>query len=185
MPNGWILAISDSDSTPSHLRLTEGSKNWVPDSPHAGPLGLSVSEWGPLAWQTLNPFRVWRIDLGPEWEPVEFERVSADWFNEDEDVARALRQSPAIWSVTSVVALGSGHVQTLANRGTDDRILIWFDERGRFVRYVRVKVPFGFVAAAAKAQVLLAVRTLNNSELVKYSWEQVPGATVQQQEVRP
>ena len=100
------------------------------------------------------------------------------------EIADALHESPASWSITSVVSVGSGYVETLANRGTDDRLLLWFDERGRFLRYVTVNVPFGFVAAAG-APVMLAVRTLNESELVKYSWERVSGATLEHKEARP
>ena len=177
---GWVLAITGSDSTPSHLRLPRGRGTWVPDSSHAGPLGLSGDGRRALVWQTLSPFRAWRSGTGPEWRPAEFEPVSADWF--EHDIGSAPRRSPALWSVTSAVAVGPGHLQTWANRGTDDRLLLWFDGRGRFQRYVHVQVPFGFVAAAAKAPVMLAVRTLNGSELVKYSWEQVSGATLQHKE---
>ncbi|WP_419161135.1 hypothetical protein [Candidatus Palauibacter sp.] len=180
---GWILAISDSNSTPSYLRLPEGKGTWVPDSSYMRTLGLSVGGWGALVWQGFSPFRAWRIGVGREWTSVEFERVSADWF--DDDVSSALRASPDIWSVTSVVAVGSGYVQTLANRGTDDRLLLWFDQGGRFLRHVAVNAPFGFVAAAAKAPVMLAMRTLNDSELVKYSWERISGATLEHKEARP
>ena len=180
---GWILAIADSDSTPSRLQLPDEGRIWVPDSSYSRTLGLSGGRGEALVWQDSSPFRVWRIGVGAEWPPVAFEPVSVDWF--DDDVASALGQSPTIWSVTSVVAVESGYVQTMANRGTDDRLLLWFNERGRFLRYARIQVPFGFVTAAANAPMILAIRTLNDSELVKYSWEQVSGATVQQKEARP
>lgn len=182
---GWILAIAGADSVPSHLRLPQEGGNWVPDPIYTGALGLGVSgeRREALVWQALSPFGAWQIGRSPEEASVEFEPMSTDWFNDA--VASAMRQAPALWSVTSVVAVGSGYVQTLANRGTDDRVLLWFDKRGRFLRYVHLQVPFGFVAAAARAPVMLAIRTLNNSELVKYSWEQIPGATMHQQEARP
>lgn len=180
---GWMLAVAGADSAPSHVRLPGGVRAWVPESSYTEPLGLSGSGRAALVWQTLSPFRVWRTGMGPDSLPAEFEPVSVDWF--DDELAKQLQQSPALWSATSVATVGPGHVQTLANRGTDDRLLIWFDERGRFVRYVHLEVPFGFVAEAAKAPVMLAMRTLNNSELVKYSWEQVSGAAVHQQEARP
>lgn len=173
---GWILAITGADSTASHVWLPEGGRAWVPDSSYTKPLGLSGGGKAALVWQTRNPFRVWRTGMGPDSLPAEFEPVSVDWF--DDELAKQLQQSPALWSATSVATVGPGHVQTLANRGTDDRLLIWFDERGRFLRYVHLQVPFGFIAAAEKAPVMLAMRTLNNSELVKYSWEKVSGATV-------
>ena len=182
---GWTLAIADADSVPSHLRLPQEGGEWVPDPIYTGALGLGVSgeRREALVWQALSPFGAWQIGSSPEEASVEFEPMSPDWFNDA--VASAMRQTPALWSLTSVVAVGSGYVQTLANRGTDDRVLLWFDERGRFLRYVHLQVPFGFIAAAARAPVMLAIRTLNNSELVKYSWEHVSGETVHQQEARP
>lgn len=182
-PTGWIVAISGADSMPSHLQLPDGSGTWTPDSAYARTLGLAAGEGEALVWQSFSPFRVWRIPADRDWVPLEFERVSADWFGGN--IADALRGSPATWSVTSVVAVGSGYVGTLANRSTDDRLLLWFDEHGRFVRYVTVEAPFGFVTAAAETPVILAMRTLNESELVKYSWERVSGATLGHKEARP
>jgi len=178
---GWILAISDSNSTPSHVKLPQWSGTWTPDSTYTWTLGLSRDRKGALVWQSFSPFRAWRIGVEPEWTSEEFEPVSADWFG---DNGASLRESPAIWSVTSVIAVGPGYVKTLANRGTDDRLLIWFDKDGQFRRSTSVTAPFGFVAAAAEAPVVLAMRTLNDSELVKYSWERVPGATLEHKEVR-
>lgn len=181
-PTGWIVAIPGSDSRPSHLRLPDRSGTWVPDSTYARALGLAGDGREALVWQGFSPLRVWRILAGHDWAPLEFERVTADRFGGN--VADPLRASPAIWSVTSVVSVGSGYVGTLANRGTDDRLLLWFDEQGRFVRHVAVEAPFGFVAAAEKAPALIAMRTLNQSELVKYSWDQVSGATPEHKEAR-
>ena len=180
---GWIVAIPGSDSIPSHLPWLEGGGSWAPDSSYTRSLGLAGDGTGALVWQSFSPLRVWRIGASSEWASLEFEPVSADRFGGE--IADALQESPASWSITSVVSVGSGYVETLANRGTDDRLLLWFDERGRFLRYVTVNVPFGFVAAATDAPVMLAVRTLNDSELVKYSWERVSGATLEHKEARP
>lgn len=180
---GWVVAVPGSDSTPPHLPWVEASGPWVPDSSYTGTLGLAGDGTGALVWQSFSPLRVWRIGGGSEWASLEFEPVSADRFGGE--IADSLQESPASWSITSVVSVGSGYVETLANRGTDDRLLLWFDERGRFLRYVTVNVPFGFVAAATDAPVMLAVRTLNDSELVKYSWERVSGATLEDKEARP
>ncbi|WP_420633642.1 hypothetical protein [Candidatus Palauibacter sp.] len=175
MATGWVVAVPGSDSIPSHLPWLEDGGSWAPDSSYTRTLGLAGDGTAALVWQSFSPFRVWRIGGGSEWASLEFEPVSADRFGGD--IADALHASPASWSITSVVSVGSGYVETLANRGTDDRLLLWFDERGRFLRYVTVKVPFGFVAAAAEDPVMLAVRTLNDSELVKYSWTSVPDST--------
>lgn len=174
-PTGWIVAIPGSDPTPSHLRLPDGSGTWVPDSTYARTLGLSGGEGEALVWQSFSPFRVWRIENGTDGIPAELERVNPDWFADA--VARSLRLDPGIWSSTSVVGVGPEYVQTLAHRGTDERLLLRFDSNGRFLRYTRVEAPFGFVASAGEAPVVLAVRTLNASELVKYSWDSVPDPT--------
>lgn len=174
-PTGWIVAIPGSDSTPSHLRLPEGSGTWVPDSTYARTLGLAGGAREALVWQSFSPLRAWRIGHGNDWVPAELERVNPDWFADA--VAESLRLDSGIWSSTSVIRVGPEYVQTLAHRGTDERLLLRFDSHGRFLRYTRVEAPFGFVASAGEAPVVLAVRTLNASELVKYSWDSVPDPT--------
>lgn len=173
--NGWIVATSGSDSTPSDLRMPKGRGTWVPDSSYARTLGLSGGGRAALVWQGSSPFRVWRIGAGTDGKPVELARVNPDWFTDE--VAQSLRLDSGIWSSTSVVAVGPGYVQTLAHRGTDERLLLRFDSHGRFLRYTRVEAPFGFVASATEAPAALAVRTLNASELVKYSWARVQDST--------
>lgn len=172
-PTGWIVAIPGSDSTPSHLRLPDGGGTWVPDSTYARTLGLAGGARETLMWQSSSPFRAWRIGMNSV--PAELERITPGWFADD--VAHSLRLDAGIWSSTSVVAVGSGYLQTLAHRGTDRRLLLWFDSLGRFVRHAAMDAPFGFVASAADAPVVLAVRTLNTTELVKYSWESIPDFT--------
>ncbi len=125
-----------------------------------------------LVWQSFAPFRAWRIGDRTDWQPVEFQQVATHWF--PDDIARSLHFDTGIWSSTSVVKIGPGYVQTLAHCGTDQRLLLWFDTSGQFLRYSEVAAPFGFVASATKAPAALAVRTLNVSELVKYSWERFP-----------
>ena len=172
---GWIVTISGSDSTPSHLQLPEGNGTWTPDSAYARTLVLAGTGREALVWQGFSPFRVWRIGNGTDWTTTELQRVSPDWFADG--VAQSLRMDPGIWSSTSIVAVGPGYVQTLAHRGTDERLLLRFDSRGRFLKYTVVDAPFGILAGAADAPLVLAIRTLNTTELVKYSWESVPEST--------
>ena len=173
--NGWILATSGSDSTPSDLRMPKGRGAWVPDSSYASTLGLSGGGRAAFVWQGSSPFRVWRLGGGTDGIPAELAQVSPDWFTDE--VAQSLRLDSGIWSSTSVVAVGPGYVQTLAHRGTDERLLLRFDSHGRFLRYTKVEAPFAFVASATEAPAALAVRTLNASELVKYSWARVQDST--------
>ena len=77
-PTGWIVAIPGSDSTPSHLRLPDGSGTWVPDSTYARTLGLAGGGREALVWQSYSPLRVWRIGHGTERVPAELERVNPD-----------------------------------------------------------------------------------------------------------
>lgn len=172
---GWIVAISGSDSMPSHVRLPEESRIWVPDSTYARTLGLAGGGREALVWQSFSPFHAWRIGRGADWIPAKLERVRPGWFADV--VAQSLRLDPRIWSSTSVVSVGPEYVQTLAHRGTDERLLLRFDSHGRFLRYTRVEAPFGFVASAGEAPAVLAIRTLNASELVKYSWARVRDST--------
>ncbi|MCZ0935863.1 MAG: hypothetical protein OXJ54_11840 [Gemmatimonadetes bacterium] len=174
-PTGWIVAIPGSDTTPPHLWLPDGSGMWAPDSTYARTLGLAADGREALVWQGFSPLRVWRIGQATDWVPAELERVNPDWFADD--VAQSLRLDPGIWSSTSVVGVGPEYVQTLAHRGTDERLLLRFDSHGRFLRYTRVEAPFGFIASAGEAPAVLAIRTFNASELVKYSWESVPDPT--------
>ncbi|WP_419936619.1 hypothetical protein [Candidatus Palauibacter sp.] len=170
---GWFLALTDAVS-PS-IRIPGAHGAWLPDSTYARPISLGGGDAEALVWQSLSPFRAWRIGADTDWLPVEFQQVSPDWF--DEDVAGSVRLNPGIWSTTSVVSIGPGYVQTLAHRSTDRRLLLWFDSCGRFVRHSAVDAPFGFVAGATGASIVLAVRTLNTTELVKYFWEEVPDST--------
>ena len=172
---GWIVAISGSDSTPSHLQLPAGNGTWTPDSAYARTLALGGTGREALVWQRLSPLRAWRIGGGTDWIPAEFQRVSSDWFADA--AAQSLQLDPGIWSSTSLVAVGPGYVQTLAHRGTDERLLLRFDSHGRFLKYTKVEAPFGLVASATAAPVVLAVRTLNASELVKYSWARARDST--------
>ncbi|WP_419862007.1 hypothetical protein [Candidatus Palauibacter sp.] len=168
--SGWFLAFPDS--SPPVFQLPAGRGLWTPDSTYTRAVSLGSGDAEALVWQSFSPFRAWRIGAGTHWLPVEFQQVSPDWF--DEDVAGSVRLNPGIWSATSVVSIGPGYVQTLADRGTDRRLLLWFDSHGRFVRHGTIDAPFGFVASGTESCIVLAVRTLNTIELVKYYWEEVP-----------
>jgi len=169
---GWFLT---TDAVPPRIRMPGEHGSWMPDSTYARAVALGADDGGALLWQSFSPFRVWRIGADTDWLPVEFQPLSPDWF--DGDVASSVRLNPGIWSTTSVVSIGPGYVHTLANRATDRRLLLGFDSHGRFERYSTVDAPIGFVAGAAGAPVVLAVRTLNTTEFVKYSWEEVPDST--------
>ena len=170
---GWFLALTDA--VPPRIRMPSEHGTWMPDSTYSRAVALGADDAAGLVWQSFSPFRVWRIGADTDWLPVEFQRISPDWF--DGDIASSVRLNPGIWSTTSVVSIGPGYVHTLANRATDRRLLLWFDSHGRFERYSTVDAPIGFVAGAAGARVVLAVRTLNTTEFVKYSWEEVADAT--------
>lgn len=170
---GWFLAFPDS--SPPNLRLPASRGHWTPDSTYTRAISLASGDNEVLVWQSFSPFRAWRLGTRTKWVPLALQQVDADWFADD--ATRSLRFDTGIWSATSVVAVGPGYVQTLAHRGTDQRLLLWFDPAGRFLRYTAVDAPFGLVASAADAPVLLAIRTLNRIELVKYSWETVPNSS--------
>lgn len=170
---GWFLALTDT--VPPRIRIPTGHGAWIPDSTYTRAISLGAGDAEVLVWQSFSPFRAWRIGAGTDWVPVELPRISPDWF--DGDLAGSVHLNPGIWSTTSLVSIGPGYVQTLAHRSTDRRLLLWFDSHGRFVRHGTVDAPFGFVAGAVGAPIVLAVRTLNTTELVKYSWEEVPDST--------
>ena len=155
--------------------MPDGQDAWIPDSTYAGSIALSANGHDALVWQSFNPFRVWRIGGVTDQPPVKFQQVTGDWF--DNNIARSLHLDPGIWNTTSVVAIGPGYAQTMAHRGTDQRLLLWFNSNGRFARYTTVDAAFGLVDSATIGPVVLAIRTLNNTELVKYSWERVPDST--------
>ncbi len=165
---GWFLALPGS--APPRIQLPGGRGAWTPDSTYMRTLALAAGDDEVIVWQSSSPFHTWRIGMNSV--PAELERITPGWFADD--VAHSLRLDAGIWSSTSVVAVGSGYVQTMAHRGTDRRLLLWFDSLGRFVRHAAMDAPFGLVASAADAPVVLAVRTLNTTELVKYSWESTP-----------
>ncbi len=172
--SGWFLTVSDSAS--ARVQLPGGRGAWSPDSTYTATLAVSAAGHDAIVWQSFGSFRAWRIGSGTDWVPVEFQQITANWF--DDGIASSLRLDPGIWSTTSVVVIGSaGYVQTVAHRGTDQRLLLWFDSRGRFRTHTTLEAPFGFVASAAEASTVIAVRTLNASELVTYSWESVQDST--------
>lgn len=75
------------------------------------------------------------------------------------------------------IALDVGFLQTLADLRSDHREIILYDKKGREVRRTSLESPFAYVARAAGAPLLVAVRRSEVVELVLYEWAWIPVTT--------
>lgn len=152
-PCGWILAGS------------EGGEGWAwPEKAgrvaSLGPMkGVTLTNTGPhvVATEGEAPFRIatWRCDdLGGRPRPF----------------GGLTGESPAV-AVGSLPAFVVGGVvlRTLADLGSDRRVLQVFGLGGELMQERVVEVPMGFVAANCRGRVL-AVRRLERTEIAIYRW---------------
>ncbi len=66
--------------------------------------------------------------------------------------------------------LDSGFVQTIADLRSDRRSLLLFGSDGRFIRSTQLDIPMAFVSADPMAHRLIALRDIDERELVEYRW---------------
>ncbi len=83
-------------------------------------------------------------------------------------------ESLSTWRAQAAVPLDCGVLLPLANLAGDQRLLLRFDNSGRFRLLTAVDAPIGFVASRPDAQELIAARRVGALELVRYSWRWIP-----------
>jgi len=108
------------------------------------------------------PFSVWIIDR----EGRLVDTLQPDY----PDRADAASRRKARWAGLGTFRLSPGFLQIVADLASDARYLIAYGPEGGIVSRSTVIAPFGFVATAREAHVLLAIQTFNESELVTYTW---------------
>lgn len=74
------------------------------------------------------------------------------------------------WISLPVVPLQRGYLQTLTDLGSDRRLIVLYDGRGREVRRREVEVPVGITGITPRERYLLASRNAGRPEVLLYSW---------------
>lgn len=74
------------------------------------------------------------------------------------------------WIGLGVFDIGSGYLQVLANPGSDERLLVLFDGRGKELRSSALHAPWGPAAVLTDPPWLVALRNANPPEIVIYRW---------------
>jgi hypothetical protein len=152
-PCGWILAGSD------------GGEGWTwPEkggrAASLGPMtGVTLTNTGPhvVATEVEVPFRImtWRCDH-PRARPQPFGGLTP------EDLVVPLAGLPAF-------VVGGVVLRTLADLGSDRRVIQVFELGGQLIQERVVELPMGLVAATCRGRVL-AVRRFERTEIAIYRW---------------
>jgi hypothetical protein len=167
----WTLL---AEHLPGDIRLT--SAEIVQDT-----IEVSAS----LAWSKPSDYGFITADAaGLLWSgiarPFELRRYSASgvvrWATSPPlQTADSLRREAGqldwrAWAGLPAVFLDSGYVQTLADLGNDRRVIIIYDEDGRALRSIVLEAAISFVQRSWVSETLVAVRTTDVTEIVRYRW---------------
>ncbi len=150
---GWLVVGSEAGET--WVRSEEGR-----GTHGLGPLAnVTLTSTGPhiVATEMEAPFRMvaWRCDR-PLSSPRSFGRLVA------EDFDFPLGVVPGF-------AVGGMVVRTLADMGSDLRVIQVFSQDGRSLQDREMDMPMGLVAATCSGRVL-AVRRFESTEIAIYRW---------------
>ncbi|MYC87716.1 MAG: hypothetical protein F4X22_05690 [Gemmatimonadales bacterium] len=108
------------------------------------------------------PHTIWRIAVNGE--------VVASMQPDHQPTGGEGHEPPPNWLALSAPYPGSGVIQVIADVTTDRRLLVIYDAGGDVLSHRLVSAPFGFVATASQASMIVALRTFEDSELSVYSW---------------
>lgn len=180
-PRGWVVGGTDGQGR-FHLvsRRPSGPSDvlWTisPDTLREGRLPgylLSPSTAGVLISEAESPYRTWRVDWdGSVHVPFAPRRSALPPGRQGRD---------ARWISLPVVDLRTGYLQTLSDLGSDRRVLVTYDDRGRQVRVSVLGVPLGIAGMSEDGRFLVGARDVGRPEVVLYRWrwttsELQPGA---------
>lgn len=169
-PKGWVGGGRDEHGRYRLVSLLSSGAPRVlwtvsPDTLRGGRLPaylLSPSAAGVLMSEAESPFRTWRVDWdGTVHVPFAPRRAALPPRRPGQD---------ARWVALPVVDLGSGYLQTLADLGSDRRVLVTFDQTGRQVRASVLRVPVGIAGKSEDGRFLVGARDVGQPELVLYRW---------------
>jgi len=82
-----------------------------------------------------------------------------------------LGDDPASYIAMPILPIGGGFVQTLADLGSDRRIMILYSAVGTILRTTAIDAPLALVAHSQASGRLLALRRAGSTEVVGYSWD--------------
>ncbi|WP_420441652.1 hypothetical protein [Candidatus Palauibacter sp.] len=164
---GWWLLVrsSSADGTELHFVPDGGMSDSTfvaPLWPSTDRIFLAIAGVDALVSFRDPPHTVWRIAMnGDVVASMQLDQQSTG--GEDSVL------SPN-WLGLSALYLDPGVIQVIADVTTDRRLLVTYDTGGGVLSHRLVAAPFGFVATASQAPVMVALRTFEDSELVVYSW---------------
>ena len=162
----WLLAEGTGEGGALHFLPGDGVRSPI----HVMPLAASpdrsfLSTAGADALVTLrdSPYQVWRIAVDG--------RIVAGMQPDGLPPSGAAERDPApYWMGLSALSVAPGVIQVIADVTSDDRLLVTYDDQGDVLSSRVVQAPFGLIAVASRAQILAALRTFEDSEIVLYSW---------------
>ncbi|MDP2858795.1 MAG: hypothetical protein Q8P50_12570 [Bacillota bacterium] len=74
------------------------------------------------------------------------------------------------WAALSTIPINDGFMQVISDLTSDLRILVLYDALGRFSRARTLDAPLAFLASDLEEETLIAVRRVNQLELVRYTF---------------
>lgn len=163
----WLVADTETNEGLALYRMSNGpASDPTPIMPLAATTErIFLSAFGSDALVAFRdpPHTVWRI--GADGRIV----ASMQPVGQATDVA-ADSHPPPNWMGLNAFGLGPGILHVVADVTSDVRLLIVYDCGGQPMSNRIIHAPFGFIAVASDAPVIAALRTLQETELVLYSW---------------
>ena len=161
----WFVALQESreDTVPIIVEVAPGvaREHHLPDS-----VGVSVRDvihltahgGGVFVSTSRPPFRIVFVPGEP--------RTASD--------IRAIRDieldSTRSWVALPILPLDRAYVQTIADLGSDRRLIRLIDCRGAEARTLELDAPIGFVASVPRHRILVSVDAVEGVQVAVYEW---------------
>jgi hypothetical protein len=153
---GWTIASSSLSGTSVELVIETGDESMTLDLPLTGEVALSAVPWRSevLLTEAVAPFRSLMVNCDDDSLRItHFERPSLAMVD------------PTTWRSLGAFAFHALAVRTLADTGSDRRIVTVNALSGPLIRVTPVEVPMAFVASHCESRVA-AVRRIEAVEIV-------------------
>ena len=168
-PGGWAVGGAGEDGRYRVYAAGDGPPRLLltidPDTLLARRLSsyrLDPARDAVLVSEAELPFRVWRVGRDGSAAPAMMPRGVRDRVT-----TRGERER---WVALSVVEVGGGYLQTLADLASDRRLLVLMGRDGSTLRITEVAAPLGIAGTSADGEYVVGVRQADGWEAVLYRW---------------
>lgn len=163
-----VLRVDDLDRAGrivDTLTVPQILGNAVPGRRSLASWRVSPAGGGVLVCHTLPPITF--AMLGPNMRPVTGELSTAT------AATRMYNLRLLIWAASPVVSIGRGMLVSVADLGSDRRLIVRLDSLGQIEHTIALRTPLGLLASSPRRHEVAALRETDGTEVVvyRYDWQ--------------